>query len=161
MHGLQNSIAILRRWACHTDQPLPDDFKQFQKQHPTEALQIERNDPELAALLSGTASASLRADALEGKLSDKAPDPAVRAEEKRRRDVQDLFDRREELTLTERLQLQVLDPAVYANAMAQIGADQEQSEGDKVQSRLAHQQQMAANSAASRNHSMSQIRGGK
>lgn len=158
-HDFESKVTILRRWAAHTDHPLPSDFKKFQRQYPTEALLIEKNDPELAALLLGTASASLKADAIEGKLNEKAPDPVVRAEEDRQRTVQDLFNRRADLTFTERLQLQAMDPAVYAHAMAQLGADQNQSEGEKVQARLAQQQQCSADAAASMNHAQNTIRG--
>ena len=162
-HGLQNSVAILRRFACHSDQPLPDDWNAFKAIHATEALSIERSDPELYQLLSGTASASLRADALEGNFSAKAPDPVIRVEEERQREVQDLFERRSQLTLTERLHLQRLDSKVYAEAMCQVG-NGHQHEGESVEDRrrfeMERQRQRAEAIAASANHAQGQIRGG-
>lgn len=159
-HGLNNSIVILRRWAAHTDLPLPEDFKQFQQKNPSEALLIERNDPELASLLLGTAPAGLRADALEGKISENAPDPVERQQAELREEVQDLFDRRDELNFTEKLRLSLLDPKVFRNAMAQVDTDKEQTEEDKAMFRRQSAAQRANEVATSMNHSMSQIRGG-
>lgn len=72
-HGLDNCIAVLRRWASVSDGPLPGDWASFRTGSPTEAMQIELRDPELVGLLSGRASAGLRADALMGKLPEAAP----------------------------------------------------------------------------------------
>lgn len=159
-HGFDNSVIILRRWSQHSDQPLPQNWKAFQQKNPTEALLIEQADPELVSLLDGSASAGLRADALEGKISEKAPDPVQRQEAERREEIQDLFDRRDELNFTEKLRLSLLDPKVYANAMAQVDTDKVETEEDKAVFRRELEAQRATEAAASMNHSMSQIRGG-
>ena len=73
-HFLDENVAVLRRWAAITDEPLPEDWKQFRSQNLQRAAEIDARDPELALLLSGKAPASLKADALAGKLSHVAPD---------------------------------------------------------------------------------------
>ena len=70
-----------------------------------------------------------------------------------------MFDRKDQLTFTEGLRLQFLDARAYALTMSHTGGDQEESESDKAQFRVAQQQQLAADLAASMNHSMTQIRG--
>ncbi len=72
-HGLENCVSVLRRWASVSDGPLPSDWASFRAVAPTEAMHIEMRDPELVGLLSGKASAGLRADALVGKLAAVAP----------------------------------------------------------------------------------------
>ena len=84
------------------------------------------------SLLDGSAPAGLRADALEGKISKKAPDPLQRQESERREEIEDLFDRRDELNFTERLRLSLLDPKVYTNAITHVDRETEQSEEDKA-----------------------------
>lgn len=74
-HGLDSCIPLLRRWAAHTDAPLPTDWESFSKANLAEAMRIQQADPQLVSLLNGTAGALLRADALEGKI-DVAPPSA-------------------------------------------------------------------------------------
>ena len=155
-HGLQDSIPVLRRWATVSDLPLPTDWNQFKSKNATDALLIEQKDPELVSLLNNTAPANLRADALSGDLKQSAPDPVQRQEQQRRAEVQDLFDRRAELTFTERLHLQALDSRVFEKA---FGAEAEESVADQMQARIAEQVRRAENAAASRNHQMNLING--
>ena len=60
-HGLHNSVNILRRWSHRHDGPLPENWKQFQEANMNRAMEIEQADPQLVALLKGTAGAGLRA----------------------------------------------------------------------------------------------------
>lgn len=92
MHGLDSCIPLLRRWGQLTAKPMPTDWGSFQRENPSEAVSIRIKDPELFELLSGTASATLRADALSGSLSPVTPDPQQRAEEATRATVQSLVD---------------------------------------------------------------------
>ena len=74
-HFLDENVSVLRRWAAVSDTPMPSDWKEFQSQNAGAAISLEQQDPELVQLLSGTASAALKADALTGKLPHTAPDP--------------------------------------------------------------------------------------
>lgn len=163
MHNLGSNVNVLRRWACWSDGALPPDWKTFAMKNPGRATEVEMHDPELVSLLNGTAPASLLADALQGQFSPVAPEPAVRAEEARQKEVQDLFNRRMTLNLTERMHLQRLDPKVYEEAMRQAG-NGHQHEGESVEDRrrfeMERQRQQAAALAASANHAQAQIRGG-
>ena len=161
MHNLGSNVNVLRRWACWSDGSMPPDWKTFAMSNPSKATEIEMHDPELVSLLKGTAPASLLANALQGEFNPVAPDPAVRAEETRQKEVQDLFNRRMSLNLTERMHLQRLDPKVYKEAMRQVanGVDPESVE-DRRRFELERQRQHAATLAASANHAQVQIRGG-
>ena len=72
-HGLDSCIPVLRRWAALSKKPLPSDWRTFERNNATEALNIRTRDPEIVDLLSGQAGASLRADALSGAISPVAP----------------------------------------------------------------------------------------
>lgn len=91
-HGLDSCVPLLRRWGQLTAKPMPTDWASFQRTNSTEALLIRDKDPELFQLLSGSASATLRADALSGSLSPVTPDPQKIAAEDLRKTVQSLAD---------------------------------------------------------------------
>jgi len=71
---------------------MPTDWASFQRDNPSEAVSIRMKDAELFQLLSGTASATLRADALSGALSPVTPDPQKLADEQRQATLQSLAD---------------------------------------------------------------------
>ena len=56
------------------------------------AMEIEQVDPQLVALLKGTAGAGLRADALTGKFSPTAPTAEEVAKSQRQARIQELWD---------------------------------------------------------------------
>ena len=70
-HSFDQNTSVLRRWAHHSDTALPADWVSFRQSNQTLAMNIEREDPTLVSLLRGSASASVTADAIEGKLSAK------------------------------------------------------------------------------------------
>ena len=77
MHGFDNNTAVLRRWAAQAPElPLPSDWETFARQMVAQATKIEEADPVLVQLLSGKASAGLKADVLQGKFPERAPDQA-------------------------------------------------------------------------------------
>ena len=82
-HGLENNVSVLRRWAAHSEGSLPTDWQSFSRDNMVEASQIAQRDPELVDLLSGKASAGLRADALSGNFSA-VPRTTNRSNAKRR-----------------------------------------------------------------------------
>nr|BDD47064.1 hypothetical protein 10 [Alphaproteobacteria bacterium] len=137
---------------------MPDDWNAFKAIHATEALSIEKNDPELFQLLSGTAPAALRADALEGNFSAKAPDPAVRAEDHRKKEAMELRERFAELSMTDRMYLASIDPKAYEAEMAKLETP---TVGDQVQAQIRRQQELAQQRAQSANHSQDRIRAGQ
>ena len=112
-HFLDENIAVLRRWAAITDEPLPEDWKQFASKNLQRAAEIDAKDPELAMLLSGKAPASLKADALSGKLSHVAPDQEAIAKEQREQQIAQIKAKIQsgEATLSERCWLDVNDPS--------------------------------------------------
>ena len=113
-HYLDENIAVLRRWAAITDEPLPEDWKQFSSQNLQRAAEIDARDPELALLLSGKAPASLKADALAGKLSHVAPDQEALKQQQLKQQLAEVRARVQsgEATLTEQCWLEVNDPEV-------------------------------------------------
>ena len=140
-HGLQDNVSVLRRWAAHSGSQLPTNWRQFETQNFTEAQRIRQVDPDLVALLQGTASAGLRADALTGKFSQVPPD----YEQQQR---QAAFDRQQELikkvrageaNLTERIECEQVAPAEYAREMAKHQPSAEQRHAMRLQQ--ARQQQ--------------------
>lgn len=132
-HGLESCIPILRRWGQLTAKPMPTDWATFERANPGEALNIRTVDNELFQLLSGTASATLRADALSGSISPVTPDPQKIADEARREKLQSLVDsqpfggtdaegRPIPPNLTKQLELAALDPTLAAKFKQQSSA---------------------------------------
>ena len=111
-HCLDENIAVLRRWAAISDEPLPEDWGKFASKNLDLAVRVDQQDPELAMLLSGKAPASLKADALAGKLSHQAPDQAALKEEQFNQQLATSRERVKagEASLTERIWLEVNDP---------------------------------------------------
>ena len=114
MADLSGNVAVLRRWAhSRPGEPLPKNYQQWAAENGTEALQLVRKDPELVQLLSGTASASLVADALQGQLSPIPVSEDQRAAETRKEEAQALYDQsktEQGLNLTQRVRLQSAFP---------------------------------------------------
>lgn len=73
MHQLDNCLPLLRRWAALNDGPMPSDWGDFKRSQTSVAMEVARRDPDLVALLSGSAPAALRLAALTGELPDSAP----------------------------------------------------------------------------------------
>jgi hypothetical protein len=92
MHGLDMCPEVLRRWdGLRPGEPLPLDWNDYRRKNQTDAVRIAARDPELVALLSGTASGSLRADALTGKLSSTPPAEGQIDDEARNKRVQEIL----------------------------------------------------------------------
>lgn len=92
MHGLDMCPEVLRRWdALRPGEAMPMDWDVYRRKNQTEAVRIAARDPELVALLSGTASGSLRADALTGKLSAIPPAEGQVDDEARNKRVQEIL----------------------------------------------------------------------
>ena len=111
-HFLDENISILRRWAAVSDEPLPEDWGQFRSQNLVQAADIGAKDPELALLLSGKASAALKADVLAGKFPHVAPDQDAIAREQFNQQIADTRAKVKagDANLTERIWLEVNDP---------------------------------------------------
>ena len=75
-----------------SERPLPSDWSAFRAENPSEAMAIEGRDPQLVSLLNNTCSATLKADALGGKLSPIAPDVEVMAQQSRAAEIQRLME---------------------------------------------------------------------
>ena len=70
MADLSSNIAVLRRWSlANPGTPMPTNYSEWRSANATEAMLLNRKDPELMALLTGTANAELLADTLQGLLS--------------------------------------------------------------------------------------------
>ena len=121
MADLSSNIAVLRRWAhFRSSEPLPSDFGGWRDANGTDAVLLEKQDPELFQLLSGTAPASLLADTLQGLLSPTPVSEAEREEQARKEERQALFDasRSEEgLNLTQKVRLQAAFPELAQKVM--------------------------------------------
>ena len=84
-------------------------------------MEIEAVDPQLVALLSGNASASLRADALTGKFSAVAPTAEEVAKSQKQARIQELYDAKpyrngQMVLMSAALELDELAPEVGAKA---------------------------------------------
>ena len=114
MPNLSSNVAVLRRWAnARPDEAMPSNFGQWATANGTEALLLQRKDPELFSLLSGTASASLVADALQGHLSPIPVSEEQREADTRKAEAQSLYDQsktEEGLNLTQLVRLQAAFP---------------------------------------------------
>ena len=91
-HGLDSCVTVLRRWASHSDQPLPQDWNAFKAKNIGDAARILSIDPELVSLLDGTAKGSLRADAICGKWSAVGPTAEEVAQKQKQQRIQQLHD---------------------------------------------------------------------
>ena len=126
MHGLESNPAVLRRWeALQPGKPLPKDWNEFRRSNLVDAVQLAARDPDLVALLDGTASAGLRADAITGNLDCTPPEVGQVDAEARNRRVQEILaakpwgdgkDRAPNMTL--QIELHHLAPQVAAMAAA-------------------------------------------
>ena len=118
MADLSGNVAVLRRWAhSRPGEPLPKNYQQWAAENGTDAIQLVRKDPELVQLLSGTASASLVADALQGQLSPIPVSEEQREADARKEEAQALYDasRSEQgLNLTQKVRLQSAFPELAA-----------------------------------------------
>ena len=127
-HGFENNVAVLRRWAAHADGSLPTDWHSFYRDNMVEASQIAQRDPELVQLLSGKASAGLRADALSGKFSAVPPDYEQQQRQAQYEQKVALLKKFEEgeATLTDKLRLAELAPEEHAKWEAKKAPSEEQ-----------------------------------
>jgi hypothetical protein len=103
---------------------MPQSWAGFRDKNNTEAMEIQRRDPELVALLSGTAGAALRADALSGALSPSAPSIADREKEDLIKQASELFNQGEKLNLTGQMLLARLNPDAHKRWQAQFETSQ-------------------------------------
>lgn len=159
-HGLENNVSVLRRWAAHSQGSLPSDWHTFARDNMVEATQIAQRDPELVALLSGKASAGMRADVLSGKFSDTPPD----YEQQQRQAAYDqkmaLLKKMEsgEASLTDRMMLSQVAPEEYArleakNAPSELEVIQRRRQQEAQQQQMrreSYQRMIASNREAHR-----------
>ena len=135
MPDLSSNIAVLRRWAhARPDEPMPANFGQWATANGTDAMQLQRQDPELFALLTGRASASLVADALQGRLSPVPVSEEQRAAEARRAEMQDLYNQSKSeqgLSLTQTIRMQSAFPEL-ADKIAKENPQPVYSEEDQA-----------------------------
>ena len=120
MHGLDSNLSVLRRWADVSDQPLPSDWLGWCSRNLKKSVEIRIEDPELVSLLDGTASAKLRADAIDGTWAAKVS-PEDKAEAARRDEIENITKQGNPYgtdstgtgaNLTAQMRLQTLDPAL-------------------------------------------------
>lgn len=153
-HGLDNCQPVLRRWAAHSDGPLPTDWKDFQGKNTAEAIRIQQADPELASLLSGQAPAGLKADALGGKLSPVPPDLQKMAQQQRANRIAELTASNpfggpgQKGNMSHAIELYELDPAKAKRL------EQEAHPEPTFEQKRAMQQQQRMADQAIRNQSM-------
>lgn len=122
-HNLERNVSVLRRWANQSDGPLPPDWRNYQQKNPTEAMKIEREDPELVSLLRGEASASILADAIEGKLSAKPESYESRQKAERQARMQHLSENNPWVSgnMTESLEVESLNPELAKRLRKEAG----------------------------------------
>lgn len=138
MHGLDSNLPVLRRWAALSEQPLPTDWRGFCNSNATESVKIRIADPELVSLLDGTASASLRADAIDGTWGER-PSAEEVAEQARKDAVADIKEAGNPFVaasknLTNQMRLRELDPMLAASLQkaAEPTADQWTEANDRA-----------------------------
>ena len=121
MPDLSSNIAVLRRWShSRPGEPLPANFAAWAAQNGTDAMQLQRQDPELVSLLTGKAPASLLADALQGQLSPIPVSEEQREADARKAEMQALYDQsqtEEGLSLTQKVRLQAAFPELAEKVM--------------------------------------------
>ena len=148
-HGMDNNVAVLRRWAAHSGGALPSDWQTYARNNMQESIEISRRDPELVALLQGSASATLRADALSGKFSAVPPDW-------QQRERQEAFDRKQEIikrldsgegTITDHMILESEAPEEYARLKAKHGPTPEQVQQQQRQQAIQQQESLRESKA--------------
>ena len=95
---------------------MPEDFHDFSDRYMTESMLIRQKDPDLVAILSGTASANLKADVVSGKFDVVGPTEEQQSEAAKQAEIQRLFDAKPFVTgsLTEQMQLRALSPELAA-----------------------------------------------
>ena len=117
-HGLDQCAPVLRRFAAAVPgTPMPSDWGTFAAKNQTLAMEVGAKDPELVSLLSGNASAGLKADALSGAFSPVPPDQKKEASKLLQSQVSDLLQKldRDPDQMTYSLQLASLSPTAHAN----------------------------------------------
>ena len=130
MNQFASNIAVLRRWAAVSDQPLPPSFQSFREQNVSEAFAIQQKDPELCVVLSGEAPAGLVADVLSGQWPEVAPTQEQRQQESAQAELQNLYNRQPwggldpngnpiEPSITDQLKLAALSPELAERSRAE------------------------------------------
>jgi len=144
MADLSANIGVLRRWAnFNSEEPLPANFSQWATNNGTAAMQLQRQDPELVALLSGTASATLLADTLQGNLSPVPVSEEERQAAAKKKEMQSLYDAaksEEGMTLTQKVQVQALYPELAKKIEKEVFTPSPAEELVSAQQRQAAQQ---------------------
>ncbi|MDA7433865.1 hypothetical protein N8458_01645 [Synechococcus sp. AH-601-P18] len=157
MVDLSSNIAVLRRWSlANPGTPMPADFNTWRSENLSEALSLTRKDPELVALLTGTANAELLADTLQGLLSPTPVSEAERADKARKAEAQALYNAsksEEGLNMTQKLRLQSAFPELTKKVMQETTVAQP-SEEEMVQQQRQQAAYQAEVRAASRARSM-------
>ena len=156
-HGFENNVSVLRRWAAHSEGSLPTDWHSFYRDNMVEASKIAQRDPELVQLLSGKASAGLRADALSGKFSAVPPDYEQQQRQEAYEQKQAILKKwMGEATLTDRLMLAQMAPEEAAKLEAKnapteaelIERRRQQAMQEQQGRQESYQQMIARNRAA-------------
>ena len=154
MVDLSSNVAVLRRWSlAQPGTSMPADFNAWRLENPSEALLLTGKDPELVALLSGTAPAELLADTLQGLLSPTPVSQEEKAEAARKSEAQSLYDasRSEEgLNLTQKIRLEAAYPELAKKIKADTAVPQATEEEMVMRQRqdAAHQAEVRAASRA-------------
>ena len=122
-HSLGQNLSVLRHWAHHSDTALPADWHSFARENASIALNIEREDPVLVSLLSGNATASVTADAIEGKLAAKPESYGNRMKAQQQARMQYLSDNNPYKTgnLTEVLEVHAANPELAERLKKEAG----------------------------------------
>ena len=161
MVDLSSNVAVLRRWSlANPGTPMPADFNTWRSENVSEALSLTRKDPELVALLTGTANAELLADTLQGLLSPTPVSEAERADKARKAEAQALYDAsksEEGLNMTQKIRLQSAFPELAKKVMQETAVAQP-SEEEMVQQQRQQAAYQAEVRAASRARSMAAFR---
>ena len=161
MADLSSNIAVLRRWSlANPGTAMPTNYSEWRSANATEAMLLSRKDPELVALLTGTANAELLADTLQGLLSPTPVSEAERADQARKAEAQSLYEAsksEEGLNLTQKIRLQSAFPELAKKVMQETAVAQPTEEQQLQQQRqdAAH---IADVKAASRARSMAAFR---
>ena len=122
---------------------MPSNFGQWATANGTEAMMLQRKDPELFSLLNGQAPASLLADALQGQLSPIPVSEEQREAEARKQEMQSLYDQsktEEGLTLTQKVRLQAAFPELAEKVMKENPAPVYSEEDIAARAQQAAQQ---------------------
>ena len=145
MPDLSSNVAVLRRWShSRPGEPLPANFASWAATNGTDAMQLQRQDPELVSLLTGQAPASLLADALQGQLSPIPVSEEQRAADARKAEMQSLYDQSktaEGLSLTQKVRLQAAFPELAAKVMKENPAPVYSEEDLAIRAQQQAQQQ--------------------